>query len=210
MMVRPPSLHPVNRPRIEGEREDEILDATLSLLLDAGYDRLTMDAVAKRAHASKATLYRRWETKSSLVVDALLRAKGAPHIELPDTGALRSDLIAVFCGSTGPAGTAGTRVLGAVVTALSNDPEFATAFREKFIAPKVAVSKTIYARAVARGEIRDDLDLEVIAPAMAGILMHRAFVLGLPNDDETVQRVVDHVILPAVLTPDAVRRHGDI
>ena len=58
------------RPRIEGERESEILDATIAMLLDSGYDRLTMDAVAGRARASKATLYRRWESKASLVVDA--------------------------------------------------------------------------------------------------------------------------------------------
>ena len=66
------------RPRVEGEREDEILDATLELLIEVGYDRLTMDSVAKRSRASKATLYRRWETKASLAIDALLRAKGAP------------------------------------------------------------------------------------------------------------------------------------
>ncbi|MEP6814871.1 MAG: TetR/AcrR family transcriptional regulator [Marmoricola sp.] len=210
-MVRHPSAAPpVNRPRIVGAREAEILEATLSLLLDVGYDRLTMDAVAKEARASKATLYRRWETKSSLVVDAMLRAKGAPHIDLPDTGSLRSDLLAVFCGPKGPAGNAGTKLLGAVVTALSSDPEFARVFRRKFIAPKLAVSKAVYARAKERGEIRDDLDLEVIAPAMAGILMHRAFVLGLPTDDDTVQRVVDHVILPAVLTPDAAHAHRNI
>ena len=51
---------------------------------------------------------------------------------------------------------------------------------------------------------------EVIAPAMAGILMHRAFVLGLPTDDDTVQRVVDHVILPAVLTPAAAHAQRNI
>lgn len=195
------------RPRIEGEREDEILDATLELLLDVGYDRLTMDAVAKHAHASKATLYRRWETKTSLVVDTLLRAKGSPHMDLPDTGTLRGDLIALFCGSGASAGQAGTKVLGAVVTALTNDPDFAEQFREKFIAPKALVSEQVYARAMERGEIRDDLDLEVIAPAMAGILMHRAFVLGVPPTDETVQRVVDHVILPAVLAPEAAQKH---
>jgi AcrR family transcriptional regulator len=189
------------RPRVEGEREDEILDATLALLIEVGYDRLTMDAVAKRARASKATLYRRWETKASLVIDALLRAKGAPHVELPDTGTLRGDLLAAFCGPKGPAGH-GTRALGAVVTALSSDPEFAAEFRERFIAPKLAVSAEMYQRARARGEIRDDVDLEVIGPALAGILLHRAFVMGLPTDDSIVERVVDHVILPAVLHPD--------
>ena len=186
------------RPRVEGEREDEILDATLALLVEVGYDRLTMDAVAKRSRASKATLYRRWETKASLAIDALLRAKGAPHVELPDTGTLRGDLLATFCGPKGPAGHAGTRALAAVVTALSSDPEFAAVFRERFIAPKLAVSAEIYQRAQARGEIRDDVDLEVIGPALAGILLHRAFVMGLEPDDDIVRRVVDHVILPAV------------
>ena len=190
------------RPRVEGEREDEILDATLALLVEVGYDRLTMDAVAKRSRASKATLYRRWETKASLAIDALLRAKGAPHVELPDTGTLRGDLLATFCGPKGPAGHAGTRALAAVVTALSSDPEFAAVFRERFIAPKLAVSAEIYQRAQARGEIRDDVDVEVIGPALAGILLHRAFVMGLPTDDSIVERVVDQVILPAVLHPD--------
>ena len=198
---------PVHRPRVEGDREDEILDATLALLVEVGYDRLTMDAVAKAGRASKATLYRRWETKASLVIDALLRAKGAPHVELPDTGSLRGDLLAAFCGPTdpGPSGHAGTRAVGAMVTALSSDPEFAAEFRERFIAPKVAVSTAIYHRAQERGEIGPDVDLEVVAPALAGILLHRAFVMGLPTDDSIVQRVVDHVILPAVLLPESAR-----
>jgi AcrR family transcriptional regulator len=196
------AVRSATRPRIEGEREHAIFDATMRMLATSGYDRLTMDAVAKRSRASKATLYRRWETKASLVIDALLRAKGAPHVELPDTGTLRGDLLAAFCGPKGPAGHAGTRALGAVVTALSSDPEFAAEFRERFIAPKLAVSAEMYQRAQARGEIRDDVDLEVIGPALAGILLHRAFVMGLPTDDSIVERVVDHVILPAVLHPD--------
>jgi AcrR family transcriptional regulator len=64
------------RPRIEGGREDEILDATVAVVAELGYDRLTMDAVATAAKASKATLYRRWSTKAELVVDAISRAKG--------------------------------------------------------------------------------------------------------------------------------------
>src|SRR3954451_6638713 len=90
----------VHRPRVEGEREDEILDATVRLLMDVGYDRLTMDAVAAAARASKATLYRRWETKASLVLEAVLAQKG-PADDLPDTGSLRGDLIASHCGHGG-------------------------------------------------------------------------------------------------------------
>ncbi|MFL6108188.1 MAG: TetR/AcrR family transcriptional regulator [Marmoricola sp.] len=185
------------RPRVEGEREDEILDACVELVIELGYDRLTMDAVAKRARASKATLYRRWESKASLVVEALIRAKQSPHVDDHDTGSLRSDLLSTFCGHQGINETA-TKVLGSVITALSTDAEFADLFREKFIAPKVAVTQAIYQRAQERGEIGPDVDLEMIGPALAGILLHRTFILGVPPDDSTIERVVDHVILPAV------------
>ena len=83
MMMTKLAQH-VQRPRVEGEREDEILDATVTLLMEVGYDRLTMDAVAARAKASKATLYRRWNGKVSLVIDALHAAKEPGSV--PDTG----------------------------------------------------------------------------------------------------------------------------
>lgn len=185
------------RPRVEGEREDEILEACVELILEVGYDRLTMDAVAKRARASKATLYRRWESKASLVVDAMAKAKSAPHTEDHDRGDLRSDLLATFCGAEG-LNKATSQLLGAVITAVATDPEFAEQFRERFIAPKFAIASAIYRRAQERGEIAADLDLEVIVPALAGILLHRMFILGMPPDDATITRVVDHVILPAV------------
>jgi AcrR family transcriptional regulator len=200
MMIMKKTAPTGHRPRVEGEREDEILDATVQLLMELGYDRLTMDAVAKEARASKATLYRRWESKASLVVEALARAKSAPHIDEHDTGTLRGDLLSTFCGHEGMSGAA-TGVLGSVITALTTDPEFADRFREQFIAPKIAVSQAIYQRAQERGEIDRDLDLEVIGPALAGILLHRAFIMGAPIDDAAIERVVDHVILPAVRHP---------
>ncbi len=97
-----------------------------------------------------------------------------------------------------------------MITALSSDPEFAKRFREAFIAPKVAVSREIYHRAIERGEIPADVDIDMIAPALAGILLHRSFVLGIVPDDETVERAIDHVILPAVGHPAAgVRQHQE-
>lgn len=189
---------PRTRPRIEGEREDEILDATLQLLLEVGYDRLTMDAVARRARAGKATLYRRWESKPSLVVDAVVRAKQAPSVEQHDTGSLRGDLVSTFCGEGGRGAHQTTGLFGSVVTAMSSDAAFAALFRAAFIAPKIEVTRQIYVRAIARGEIPEDTDVEIVGPALAGILLHRAFVLGTAPDDVVVQRVIDHVILPAV------------
>ena len=99
--MTPQQLAASIRPRVEGDRADEILDATLTLLFEVGYDRLTLDAVARKARASKATLYRRWDTKASLVVDALVRAKQAPTVDDHDTGSLRGDLMSTFCSPHG-------------------------------------------------------------------------------------------------------------
>ncbi|MBA2639183.1 MAG: helix-turn-helix transcriptional regulator, partial [Nocardioidaceae bacterium] len=115
----PPGL----RPRVTGEREDEILDATVRVLAELGYDRLTFDQVAAEAHASKATLYRRWDGKAALIVDALSRAKGLPDPAVSDTGSLRGDLLAVFCGPAGLSERLPMSVLGAVMTALHTDAE---------------------------------------------------------------------------------------
>src|SRR6476619_1461080 len=106
----------LSRPRVEGDREQEILDATLEVLADVGYDRLTMDAVATRAKASKATLYRRWNGKVSLVIDALLSVKSTP--DLPDTGTLRGDLIASFCGMGGLTDAQSVANFSSVITAI--------------------------------------------------------------------------------------------
>ncbi|WP_235737098.1 helix-turn-helix domain-containing protein [Nocardioides alcanivorans] len=73
-----------SRPRIEGDRQREILAAALDVLVEVGYDRLTMDAVARAARASKATLYRRWTNKPTLVIDALLAVKDVPRCPTPD------------------------------------------------------------------------------------------------------------------------------
>lgn len=184
------------RPRVEGNREQEILDATLAVLVDMGYDRLTMDAVATKAKASKATLYRRWEGKAALVIDALMSQK--TPLEVPtDTGSLRGDLLAVFCGSGGLTDDHQTAILGSVVTAIGRDAEFAAAFRERFVGPKVDVARQIYQRAHDRGELRDDLDLEILSAALPGIVLHRMFLLGEPATPDLIARVVDQVILPA-------------
>ena len=79
-----------------------------------------------------------------------------------------------------------------------SDEEFGALFRKRFLGPKLAQTTALYDRARERGEIDADADVEVIGPALAGILLHRLYVLGKPVDDAMVARVVDHVILPAV------------
>ncbi len=196
--MTPSEAAAATRPRIEGDREQEILAATLDVLADVGYDRLTMDAVATQSRASKATLYRRWNGKVSLIIDALLSQKGQPTV--PDTGTLRAELLEFFCGMGGLTDRRQMAVLGSVITAISRDEEFATAFRERFIGPKVAAARLIFERAIERGEIRADVDLDIVTAALPGIVLHRQFILGEAPDKDLIARVVDQIILPAVLT----------
>ena len=189
----------VSRPRVEGDREVEILEATLEVLADVGYDRLTMDAVATRAKASKATLYRRWTNKVSLVIDALLLTKDVE--EVPDTGSLRGDLLALYCGLGGLTDARGVAMFSSVITAISRDEEFAAAFRAQVIGPKLAAAESVYARAKERGEVRDDLDVSLFGPALAGICLHRLYLLGEAPDQDAVARIVDQIIVPAAVNP---------
>jgi AcrR family transcriptional regulator len=184
------------RPRVEGDREREILDAALEVLSEVGYDRLTMDAVAQRAKASKATLYRRWNSKATLVVDALATQKASPQV--PDSGDLRTDLLTAFCGMGGLTDHDTTSTFGAVMTALTTDPEFAKEFRTRVLVPKSQLSRTLFQRAVDRGEVRPDLDLDLVAPALAAIVLHRLFVLGEEPGPALIEHVIDQIILPAV------------
>ncbi len=187
---------PTPRPRIEGDREAEILDAALELLASSGYDRLTMDAVATAAKASKATLYRRWDTKAELVVDALSRAKGAPTVVEADTGTLRGDLVAMACEHGGLSDDRVLAVMASVITALHHDTQFADLFHDRFLALKLEQTREVYERAQRRGEIAPDTELDILTTTLSAVILHRAFVLRLPVDDETVLRIIDEIVIP--------------
>jgi AcrR family transcriptional regulator len=188
---------PRQRPRVEGGREDEILDATVEILAELGYDRLTMDAVATAAKASKATLYRRWSTKAELVVDAISRAKGCPMPEDVDTGSLRGDLISMACESGGFTDEMPMSVMAGLLTALHRDADLQKAFKERFLAPRLAITNGVYERAVRRGEIAADVDVELLSETLPAVIIHHAFVLGIQPTEDLILRVIDHVILPA-------------
>lgn len=202
-MIHAVHSEPKHRPRIEGAREEEILAATVTVVAELGYDRLTMDAVAAAAKASKATLYRRWSTKAELVVDAVSRAKGCPQPQDVDTGSLRGDLLAVTCGDGGVTDELPMSVVAGLITALQRDEDLKAAFQERFLAPRVGLVNAIFGRAIARGEVAPDADVELLANVVPAMCVHYAYVLGHHPDAEFVGRVIENIVLPAALGPRA-------
>jgi AcrR family transcriptional regulator len=191
------AVRTATRPRIEGERENAIFDATMRLLATTGYDRLTMDAVAAEARASKATLYRRWQTKADLVVDALVWLKNCMPHEIPDTGSLRGDLLSVACNEGGLTDQMPRAVFGALITAMQRDEALGTAFQNRFLAPLEQRTRAMFERAVARGEIAADVDLALVGSVLPSIAIFRALTRNEPVGPELIEQIVDQVVLPA-------------
>ena len=185
------------RPRVEGEREREILEAALACLVELGYDRLTFDAVAATAKASKATLYRRWPGKVDLVVDALQLMLGVEADRNPDTGSLRGDLIAQACAKGGLSDDRLIGVFASLLNALHRNPELHDAITHRLIGPKMATSRRVFEAAQRRGEIGPDADLQLLGSLLPAISIHEAMLTGSHPSQERLVTLVDSVVLPA-------------
>jgi AcrR family transcriptional regulator len=181
-------------------RDPEILDAALAVLAETGYDGMTIDMVAARAKAGKATIYRRWPSKNELVIDAVACMKAAGHDldTLPDTGTLRGDLVAMIKPHSIQEGQRKLKVMAGLISMLVRAPELAAAANTAIVEPRAAANRTLMRRAVARSEISADCDIEtlsLVAPSMAA---YRVLILQQPVDRAFLISLIDGVILPAV------------
>lgn len=156
---------------------------------------MTMDAVAAKAGASKATLYRHWDSKGRLVIDAF--AQSMVSCEVPDTGSLAGDLRALVSQAGGLLDQQSMTVIGTVLTALVNDQWFAAELRRAVIDPRVDAARGIWERAAMRGDLRDDLDLDLIEHALGGIVLSHVLLMGRDLTADFVARAIDQVIVPA-------------
>ncbi|WP_127503284.1 TetR/AcrR family transcriptional regulator [Actinoplanes solisilvae] len=180
--------------RLDGEREQAILRAAYELLGETGYQGLRVDAVAARAQASKATLYRHWPTKAELVTDAVRTCKAA-EAPLPDTGSFRGDLRAWFGDIAMMIGSEEGPLLAGLFMALNSDPELAAQLRQMRDS-KVPFAETICARAAARGELRPGYDAGLIDEIVPALVFMRRFALGEPLDEPFLDHLVDDIVLP--------------
>lgn len=191
--------------RSDVARHAEILDATLGELQEVGYDRMTMDAVAKRAGASKATLYRHWPNKAELVVAAIRQMRGDGEAVLPDTGRLREDLLALLKGTQPHSAEDQLCVMRGMVSACGSDAELATAFYEQVVETKRSAALEIVRRAQIRGEVSETSDTEFLVDAAPAMLIFRHLFTSQTVDEPYLTRLVDEVWLP-LLTGSAADR----
>jgi AcrR family transcriptional regulator len=164
------------------------------LLGETGYQGLRVDAVAARAQASKATLYRHWPTKAELVTDAVRACKAADG-PLPDTGTLRGDLRAWFCDIATMISSEEGPLLAGLFMALHTDEELAAQLRQ-MRESKIPLAEAICARAVARGELKPGYDVGLIDEIVPAVIFMRRFALGEPLDEAFLDHLVDDIILP--------------
>jgi AcrR family transcriptional regulator len=191
------AAHTLTRPRVEGEREREILEAALETLVEQGYDRLSFDAVATAAKASKATLYRRWPAKVDLIVDALQLMIGVEADRYPDTGSLRGDLIAQACAKGGLSDKRPIEIFASLLYAMHRDQELHDAIMTRLIQPKMVAAIEMFRAAQQRGEIGKGADLELLARLLPALSIHEAMLTGQSPSQQRLIELVDTVVLPS-------------
>ena len=194
MMVSMNPSAPVRRGRPPSVRSRQAaLDATVELLADVGYGRLTTAAIAKRAGVSTATLYRHWESKDVLVTDAVSNL--VADIRIPDEGEVQPDLLslmrdAVQLYTTSVAAPA----LRGVTTEMANNPALRDTIRERFLDARRAALRAVLERGVERGELVTTIDYELALDLLGGPLLYRFLITGGPIDEPLAEGVVDVVM----------------
>lgn len=209
-MTQPPSNARKSGAGQPGRKRDAsldaaFLDAAVDVLSEVGAVGFTMDAVAARAGSGKAALYRRWSSKSALIIDAIARMKRSqvPLDNLPDTGTLRGDLLALFRPEPAARSEYKRKVMAALASLLLEDPSIADAANDAIVAPWAEAHFALMQRAVARGEIPAVADIQTLSLVVPSMAAYRSLVQRKSFDLGFLVSMVDTVVLPALRNPSS-------
>jgi AcrR family transcriptional regulator len=206
-MARPEGTAPASAPRPgphrDGTRrrgaalENALLEAAWEELQATGYAKLTMESVAERAGTSRAVLYRRWRNKPELVIAALRRHRPMLSGELPDTGSLRGDVLAVLRRVSAGQAEIGLETVYGLIGDYFADAELFARLQDEFLYARANVMETILKRAAERGQVRADISPR-IATLPIDLFRHQLFVSRTPVSEHVIAEIVDEVFLPLV------------
>jgi len=186
----------VGSPLRGATRERAILDAVAELIIEVGYERLTMDVVATRARASKATIYRRWPGKAELVSELLKRHAERDVATIPDTGTLRGDLLAAMNSiSAAITGDGGPSLLG-LTEAIRADASLREQVRTQIGRSSRKVGEVLLDRARARGQELRPVQAQLVLDLAVAQLLMRALFRGDQAEVAFRRELVDEILLP--------------
>ena len=180
------------RPR-SADRDRVILVATAELMAEKGINGLTIEEVAERAGVGKTTIYRRWQSRGTLALDAFLAEFGGPR-DLPDTGTFAGDLraaLGVWVGAV--SGTSAVAMLVGLIAEIQHDRNLAAAWRDQVVAPLRAQYSIMVDKGVTRGEIPAETDAGVVLDLLFGACYYRLLQRQRPLNEQFVNQIVDVV-----------------
>ncbi|MFI7000194.1 TetR/AcrR family transcriptional regulator [Nocardia sp. NPDC050175] len=180
------------------ELERAIRTATLEELAAVGYQGLTMERVANRARTSKTVLYRRWPGRAELVMDAC-KVGGLSNVDVPDTGSLRSDVIALLRQVSDTMDTPFGGIMRGLLAEMTRDPELGRLIRERVHKVGPTSIHAVLERAVERGEVDRAVLGSRRATVATDLLRNHFLLFGTPVGDDVIIEIVDDVYLPLVL-----------
>ncbi len=159
-----------------------------------------MDMVAVRAKAGKGAVYRRWASKAAMVVDAVASMKRAQvDVEnMPDTGTLRGDLLALFQPRSVAETDVKLRATAALTSLIAEQPSFAQVGHEALVTPWVEANRALFQRAIERGELQPNSHLDTLAQIMPSMGAYRALIQRRAFDRAFLIEMIDGLLLPAL------------
>ena len=169
-----------------------VFEATIQLLAEREYERLSIASIAERAGVHETSLYRRWKTKEQLILEAIDR-RVAQEIPVPDTGTLRSDLVAVLQSLRLFLQSREGQALFQTAVATLHVPKLRT-LRQEHWRQRCAHLQILFDRAIARGEVSPQLDCQLLLEMLSGIIYMRFFVVNEPADEMLPERAVDLIL----------------
>jgi AcrR family transcriptional regulator len=190
----------VSRPR-SAESHAAILQAALELVVEGGLRGTTIEGIAARAGVGKATIYRRWKTKEELFTEALRTI--ALALPDPDTGSLRGDYLAIVAFNLEHVPPKAALLMPRLMSESADDPELFKVMREVLVDPRRKLFKVVLRRAIARGELREDIDGDDVTDLLIGPLIYEILITGadMAKVSKIPERILDLALEGLAPTP---------
>ncbi|XGV94638.1 MAG: TetR/AcrR family transcriptional regulator [Leptolyngbya sp. BL-A-14] len=189
-----PSKKSPGRPR-SAQSHQAMLQATLELLAEVGFEAMSIEAISTRAGVGKTTIYRRYNSKAELVADAIESIREG--IVIPDAGSLWGDMNALIQNAAQISlNPLGRQTVAMIISSASSNAEFAQIYWTKYLQPRREAFAVVLERAKARQEVKPDLDPGLVFDTMSGIMLYAMIFQPTPESWEAyVRRSLELILI---------------